>query len=288
VKSSPPSWVDPLMRVGYAARGVVYVVVGALVFLAALSGAPTPDSQSALGSLLGMPFGKALLGVLALGLIAYALWGFIDGGLDLDDKGTGLKGWAARGAKLISGALHLALAVSVAALALGRDEAARGSDRTDHWTAVLMQQPFGRWLVAIVGAIAIALGVQHFVKAYKEKYKDNVRYTSTTERLDAVLKVGLAAHGLVALLVGGFFVWAAWTAEPARAGGLREALEVVRNADSGQILLAIMALGLLAFAVYCFIQAAFRIVPRTAPQGLETLASRARALMSSSPSAMRR
>ena len=287
MKSSPPGWVDPLMRVGYAARGVVYVIVGALAFFAALSGARTPDSKSALASLLQMPFGQALLGLIVLGLIAYALWSFIDGGLDLDDKGNEPKGWAARGAKIISGAVHLALALSVAAVALGRDSA-EGGDRTDHWTAVLMQQPFGRWLVAIVGAIAIALGVQHFVKAYQEKYKENMRYTSTTERLDPVLKLGLAAHGVVVLLVGAFFVWAAWTAQPSRAGGLREALQVVRDADAGQILLAITALGLVGFAVYCFIEAAFRIVPRCAPQGLETLASRASGLISNEASVLRR
>jgi hypothetical protein len=151
-----------------------------------------------------------------------------------------------------------------------------------------MQQPLGRWLVAIVGVLAIALGVQHFVKAYREKYKENMRYTPLTQRLDPVLKIGIAAHGLVVTLVGVFFIWAAWTADPSRAGGLREALQAVRNADAGQILLAVVALGLIGFAVYCFIEAAFRIVPRCAPQGLETLASRARTLMSSPASALHR
>jgi hypothetical protein len=287
MKSSPPAWVDPLMRVGYAARGVVYVVVGAFAFLAAFSGARAPDSKGALGNLLQMPLGEALLAVIAIGLFAYALWCFIDGALDLDDKGDEPKGWAARAAKIISGAVHLMLALSVAPLALGRSSG-EGGDSAEHWTALLLQQPFGRWLVAIVGAIALAFGVQHFVKAHKEKYKDSMRYTSTTERLDPVLKAGLAAHGVVVVLVGAFFMWAAWTAEPARAGGLSDALEVVRNADAGQFMLAILALGLLGFAVYCFIEAAFRIVPRCAPQGIETLASRARALMADSASALRR
>jgi hypothetical protein len=273
------------MRVGYAARGIVYVMVGALAFLAALSGARAPDSKTALGALLEMPLGEALLGAVAAGLIAYSLWCFIDGALDLDDKGNEAKGWAARSAKIISGAVHLALALSVAPLALG-DNSEGGGDSAEHWTAVLLQQPFGRWLVAIVGVIALAFGVQHFVKAYKEKYKDNLRYTSTAERLAPVLKIGLAAHGMVALLVGGFFLWAAWTAEPSRAGGLRDALEAVRSAESGQILLAIVALGLIAFAVYCFIEATFRIVPRCAPPGLETLGSRARELMSDPASAL--
>lgn len=276
MRSTPPWWVDPLMRVGYIARGIVYVLVGFLAFMAAVDGGQTPDSRTALGTLLDQPFGDALLLVIALGLLAYSLWQFINAAMDLDDKGREAKGWAARGAQFISGAVHLALGISVAGLALGRGGSGNGAD---HWTAVMMQQPFGRWLVAIVGGVVIAIGAQHFVKAYQEKYKDTLRYAHATERLDPIVKFGLAAHGLVVLIVGGFFLWAAWTANPSRAGGLREALQIVRDTGADQILLAIVGIGLIGFSVYCFIEAAFRIVPRCAPKGLETLASKARALM---------
>lgn len=172
----PPAWVDPLMRFGYGARGIVYLLVGALAFVASVDGGRTPDSKSALGTLLQMPFGKWLLALIALGLLAYALWCFIDGGFDLHDKGTDAKGWTARAAKLISGAVHVVFAMSVIALAIGSASPSGGDDRTEHWTAVLMQQPLGRWLVAIVGGIAIAIGAQHFVKALRGKYKENIRY----------------------------------------------------------------------------------------------------------------
>lgn len=281
VRASPPAWVDPMMRVGYAARGVVYVLVGTLAFLAAVGGSSTPDSKSALATLLDMPLGSVTLALITIGLIAYAAWKFIDCAMDLDRKGDEPKGWAARAAQFISGAIHLALAISIAALALGRDSARSGGNSADHWTAMLMQQPLGRWLVAFAGGVAFGLGVQHFVKAYKEKYKENMRYTQRAEKLDPVLKLGLVAHGLVVTIVGGFLLWAAWTADPSRAGGMHEALVMLRNSDGGSILFAIVALGLLGFAVYCFIEAAYRIVPRTAPKDLETLASKARALMAS-------
>ena len=116
------------MRCGYASRGTVYVIVGALAFVAAVDGGSTPDSKSALGSLLQMPFGKALLALIALGLVAYSLWCFIDAGLDLDNKGTDAKGWAARVARIISGAVHLALAFSATALAMGTESPSGGGD----------------------------------------------------------------------------------------------------------------------------------------------------------------
>jgi hypothetical protein len=280
----PPAWVDPLMRVGYTARGVVYLLVGVMTLLAAQAGGRTPDSTSALGALLDKPFGRIMMALVVAGLLCYALWSFIQGSLDLDDKGNDAKGWMIRAAQLISGAIHLSLAVSVALLAIGRSP---GGDRTDHWTAILMQQALGRVLVAAVGSIAIGIGVQHFIKAHREKYKAHMRYTPLIARLDPVLKIGLVAHGLVVLMVGTFFIWAAWTADPSRAGGMREALIAVREADPGQTLFAILGAGLLAFGVYCFIVAAYRIVPRCAPANLETWASKARALFVSGRSALR-
>jgi len=267
------------MRFGFASRGLVYVIVGALAFLAAVDGGRTPDSKSALGTLLQMPFGKLLLAVIALGLVAYSLWCFIDAGLDLDNKGTDVKGWTARAALIISGAVHLLLALSASAAAMGTESSSGGDDRTEHWTAALMYQPFGRWLVALVGGVAIALGVQHFVKAFREKYKEHIRYTPMAQRLDPMLKLGLVAHGVVVALVGIFFIWAAWTVDPSRAGGMRDALLIVRNADASQTLFMALGLGLIGFAAYCFVEAAFRIVPRCVPPDFQTLATRARALL---------
>jgi uncharacterized membrane protein len=267
------------MRFGYASRGIVYITVGALAFVAAQDSSPTPDSKSALGTLLQMPFGKTLLALIALGLVAYSLWCFIDAAFDLDNRGSDAKGWIGRAAKIISGGVHLVLAFSAAAIAMGTKSPSGEDNHAEHWTATLMQQPLGRWLVALVGVIALALGVQHFVKAFREKYKENIRYTQVAQRLDPMLKFGLVAHGVVVAIVGVFFIWAAWTADPSRAGGMRDALLIVRNADASQTLFIALGLGLIGFAAYCFVEAAFRIVPRCVPPDLQTLATRARAAL---------
>jgi hypothetical protein len=277
MRAAVPWWVDPLMRFGYAARGVVYVLVGVLAFIAAIDGGAAPDSKDALQSLLDKPFGKSLLVLIALGLMAYAAWRFIDAAFDLERKGDEPSGWAARAGQIISGVLHLSLAVTAFAT-IGLVSGSGGGDGAEGWTAKLMDQPFGRWLVALVGLIAIAFAVNHFIKAYREKYKEELRYTTMAARLDGLVKFGLIAHGLVVLIVGVFFLWAAWTADPSRAGGLGEALNTVREATFGRIMLAVLALGLLGFSVYCFIEATFRVVPRCAPADLQTLATHARTL----------
>jgi hypothetical protein len=275
--SLPLYWVDPVMRFGYAARGVVYIVVGGFALIAAKDHAPARDSQSALGELLVEPYGEVLLGVIALGLAGYAGWRVLSAVLDLENKGTDLKGWGARAAQLISAVLHLSLGASVASL-IWRAGSNHGGDKTESWTAAIMAEPFGRWLIAIAGIVAIALGVQHFVKAHREEYLDHLRYTPLAARLGAVIKFGIVAHGIVVVIIGAFLIWAAWTSDATRAGGLGDALNVLRTIGIGQLGLAVVAAGLLGFSVYCFIEAIYRVVPRCAPEGLATLASRARDL----------
>jgi Domain of Unknown Function (DUF1206) len=276
-RRQPLYWVDPVMRFGYAARGIVYLLVGGLALIAAKDHTPAPDSHSALGELLDQPFGEIMLGCIAIGLGAYAAWRFLCAALDLENLGKDLKGWIARSAQVISGLLHLSLGISAATL-IWRAGASGGGDSTKTWTANILAEPFGRWLVAIAGAVAIAMGVQHFIKAHVGKYKRNLRYTPLAAKLDPVVKFGIVAHGIVVLIIGAFLLWAAWTTDASRAGGLGEALNALRNIGVGQIGLAVVAAGLIGFSVYCFIEAIYRVVPRCAPEGLVTLASKAREL----------
>jgi hypothetical protein len=273
----PLYWVDPVMRFGYIARGVVYVLIGSFALIAAKDRTRAPDSNTALGELLDEPFGEFLLGMIALGLAAYAGWRLLCALLDLENKGDDLKGWVARAAQMISAVLHLLLGISVATL-IWRAGEPTGGDRTESWTAIVLAEPFGRWAVAIAGGIAIAMGVQHFIKAHRETYRENLRYTPWAARLAPILKFGIVAHGVVVLIMGGFLIWAAWTADASHAGGLGDALNALRNVGIGQIGLAVVAAGLLGFSAYCFVEAIYRVVPRCAPEGLITLASKAREL----------
>lgn len=264
------------MRFGYAARGFVYVLVGAFALIAAKDRTRAPDSSTALGELLDEPFGEVMLALIALGLFAYAAWRCVCAMLDLENKGRELKGVTARIAQFISAILHVSLAVSAASLIWRAGDAS--GDKTETLTARILAEPFGRWMVALVGVIAIVMGVQHFVKAHQEKYLENLRYTPLAAKLGNVIKFGIVAHGIVVLITGAFFIWAAWTSDPTRAGGLGDALNALRTIGVGQAGLAVVAAGLLGFSAYCFVEAVYRVVPRCAPSGLTTIAGKAREL----------
>jgi len=65
-----------LGRLGYAARGVVFVVVGVLVFQTVFTGgaAQAPTFDGALATLAHTPYGGILLGLVALGLILFGAY----------------------------------------------------------------------------------------------------------------------------------------------------------------------------------------------------------------------
>jgi hypothetical protein len=251
-------WIIYLARAGYTARGVVYVLIGGLALLSALGhGGETTDSKGALESLMQSPGGWAVLIVVGVGLVGHALWRFVQAVLDPDGLGKDLKGVVTRAGMAISGLTHLALAVS--AISLGVGHASDEGNARASWTAWLMGQPFGRWMVAAVGVAIIGAGVAQFIKSYKEKFKERLDTSeSLVHKLTPICRFGLAARGVVLFIIGSFFVYAGWTYDPGQAGGLEQTFDTVRGIRFGQILLAIVASGMLAFAVYSFVEARYR------------------------------
>lgn len=66
-----------LARLGFAARGFVYVLVGWFALDAARHGGRPSDNQGVMGSLIDAPLGKAMLGVCALGFAATPSGGWL-------------------------------------------------------------------------------------------------------------------------------------------------------------------------------------------------------------------
>ncbi len=269
----PPGWVVPLMRFGYAARGVTYVILGVLTFLAAWTGGEAEGTSSALASLRDQPWGVPLLWVVAAGLLGYAIWRFVAAWWDLELHGTGAKGLIARAGLCITGAIHAGLAVSAARQAIGSSGGESDSGKTlASWG--LQQEPGGKWVLIAIGAATVGAGIYYGYKGFKEKYKRHMRQSPRSQALDPAIKFGLVAHGVVIAIIGFFLIGAGWTADPSQAGGLGQAFEAVRAQPFGRIMLGALAIGLVGFAIYCFAEARYRIVPRCASPDTKTLAGR--------------
>ena len=262
-----------LMRAGYGARGMVYLIVGGLAFFAALNGGEAEGTTGALSFLIRQPFGSVLLACIAGGLFAYTLWRLADGVLDLENEGDDAEGYANRAGQIMSGLTHAALGIS-AILILIKGARASGDDSSaENWSASLMQHPAGQLVVLAAGLTTLSVAIYLFHKAWKSAYRKDIIRTRMAERLEPAVRFGLAAHGFVLLIIGGLILWAGITANPEHAAGLGEALRILETQAFGRALLALAGAGLAGFAVYCFVMARYRIVPRLADDTLRTLAS---------------
>lgn len=252
-------------RVGYAARGIVYMLVGGLAVLAAIgSGGQTSGSRGALRTLLDEPFGQALLVAIALGLLAFALWREVEALSDADHRGTSGKGLAIRAAHVVSGAIYLGLAVYAVSLAFGwstggASSGGSGDQGAQGWTAWLMSQPFGRWLVGLVGLGVAGVGLAFVWRGWRGNVTEHLHYAPKARSWVVPLgRAGFAARGIVFLMIGGFLVIAAWQADSSEARGLGGALRTLQEQPYGWILLALVAAGLFAFGVFGVVQAVYR------------------------------
>lgn len=249
-----------MARLGYASRGVVYLIVGGFAILAAVGGGgDTKGTKGALQSLLGEPFGMVLLGLIALGLFAYAAWRAVQAIADADGHGTDAKGLAIRGGLAVSAVTHTLLAIFAVSLMFGGGGSGGGDQGTQTWVAKLMGEPYGVWLVGLIGAAIAGAGIAHAIKGAKAKFEK--RFKPGYDKMGwvrPVCRFGLVARGVVFLIIGGFFVHAAWTYDPSKAKGLSGALASLQQQPFGQILLGIVALGLLAFGIYSIVEAVYR------------------------------
>jgi hypothetical protein len=260
--------VEKLARLGYLVKGVVYALIGILAVMAAFgSGGKTSGSRGVLGTIADGPFGQVLLVVIALGLFGYALWRFVQAFADPDHKGTDAEGIVKRVGYFISGVLYAGLGVAAVRLILGSGGGGGGSN-ADSWTAKLMAQPFGLWLVGIVGALTIGFGLYQLYKAYQADFFDKLKTAemSASERTwtKRTGRAGLAARGVVFCIMGVFLIEAALNANPEEARGLGGALDTLAAQPYGPYLLGVVALGLLAYGIYCGVNARYRKIPANA------------------------
>ncbi|MBD3885327.1 DUF1206 domain-containing protein [Phormidium tenue FACHB-886] len=262
-------WVERLARFGYAAKGIVYFIVGILAAQAAFTtGGRTTDTSGALTTIVNQPFGKFLLILVTIGLMGYALWRVVQTIFDPEHSGeeTNAKHIVQRIGYTFSAIAYTGLALTAVKLIMGT-ETSSGS-ATQDWTAHFMAQPFGRWLVGLAGLVVIGVGISYLYQAYKAEFQHHFkRYQmSQTERNWAkwMGQFGITARGIVFSIIGLFLVLAALHANASEARGLGGVLATLAQQPFGSWLLGIVALGLIAYSIYLLIEARYRRI--TQPQ----------------------
>lgn len=257
-----------LARLGYAMKGVVYVIIGWLAIqLAAGIGGKATDQRGALQSLGQQPFGHFLLIIVGIGLLGYALWSLIQAIFDTEHEGKKAKGIVARLAFAVVGISYGLLAIGAFRLVSGSGSAGQNTTTsTQDWTALLLKQPFGVFLVVLLGLIVIGVAGYLVYRAYKAEFLkrlDLARVSAAARKGVTFLgRLGYGAQAVVFVVIGIFLIIAAIQHNAAKAKGLDTALLALSQQPFGKFLLAIVALGFLAYGIYCFVEARYRYVGR--------------------------
>ncbi|MCU1691715.1 MAG: hypothetical protein JWM64_806 [Frankiales bacterium] len=243
--------VDGLARVGLASRGLVWLVVGLLALSVLLGGDERADQQGALRAIADKPFGEVLLVVLVVGYLGFALWQALNAAVG-DCPGKKRLGSAGKAL------LHLALAAGVVRfLVSGQQE----GDPAPSLTARLMEHTGGRWLVGLAGLVALGVAGWLARRAVKGKHAKKIEAWKVPDgRARAVVRLGTAGflgRALVLAVVGGFLLVAAVQEDPKEAKGLDAALHTLAGQPYGRVLLAVAVAGMLAYALWGFVEAAF-------------------------------
>jgi hypothetical protein len=256
-------WIEWFARVGYAAKALLYIVVGVLALQSALgNGGQTTGSRGALTTLVRQDFGALILVVIAAGLFGYAAWRIIEAILDPEHRGTSAKGLAVRTSFAVRGIVHAALGLQAVRLATGT---ARGRGRAvEAWTARLLDAPFGRWLVVGVGLAVAGYGIYQLYRAWVAKLSRQLDLASLSREAGSwllhVCQCGIAARGVVFGICGWYLMRAGIAHDATAAADTGEALGVIAHQRFGDVLLAIVAVGLIAYGAYEIVQARYRVI----------------------------
>jgi hypothetical protein len=250
-----------LARGGLIAYGVVHLLVGWLALQIAwgTSGGTSADTSGALTTLAQQPFGKILLWVVALGLVALALWQTSEAiwGHPDRDRPKRVRKQATSGAKA---AVYAALAVSAALVALGSGSSS--SQSQEEATTGVLAWPGGRVLVVAAGLVIIGVGIAGIIKGIRKSFTEEVDTSSMSPAArTGVLRlgqVGYIAKGVAMSVVGGLLTYATVTFDRQTAQGLDGALQTILAQPSGRFLLTAVALGFAAFGLFAILQSRYR------------------------------
>lgn len=254
-------WTERLGRFGFAAKGVLYVIIAVLAIqVAAGEGGNPEDQKGALQAVADEPFGMVLLVLLALGLTGYALWRLVEAVGGPQDK-AGVEAHAERAASVGRTVIYGGLSAFAWAIVAGGEGADSGGSEQQQ-TATVLGWPGGVALVTVVGIVVIGIAAYQGYRAATQGFLDELRLGEmSAQEKKAATYLGIAGHvarGVVFALIGVFLVKAALEYEPQEAVGLDGALEELAGQPYGSFLLGLVAAGLLLFGLYCFVEARYR------------------------------
>lgn len=251
---------EVLARAGLVSYGVVHLLVGWLALQVAWSGSgENADQSGALSQLAEQPFGPVILWLVAVGLVALALWQAAEAiwGVSENDKKKRVRKQVTAGGKAV---LYLLLGISAARFAMGSGQSSSQSQQST--TQGVLGWPGGQFIVAVAALVIIAIGAANAYRGVSKKFLREIDTGAIPAKAQQVIirlgQVGFVAKGIALAVVGLLLGYAALTFDPDKATGLDGAMRTIADQPFGKFLLTAIALGFVAFGLFAFAQARYR------------------------------
>jgi hypothetical protein len=252
-------WVSRFVRIGYAAKGVIYLLIGALALRLALGdGGRLTDSSGVLHTIVRQPFGLALLAIIAVGILAYAGWEITQAIADTKRKGSTAGGIIDRSLSIIKGIVYGTVGIEALRMVIG----VRGGSRdADDYARTAMAFPLGDVLLVLIGIGVALYGLKQIAMAWRSKFDDDLNQHQMRAEGGAwvlhIGRAGIGARGVILVLVGIALARAGFVERPAEAGGMTDAMWTLFAQPYGHWLLAAVAAGLICFGVFQLLHARY-------------------------------
>lgn len=256
-QSTPFRWTA---RAGYAANGVVHVLIGLIAIVVAFGGDGDTDQSGALMLIAGAPLGFVALWLIAITLWALGIWQFLEGILvrpAAEDYRELATKWGRRVGSWGQAVIFVALGVISAFVALGArvdaEEAAENASRG------VLQLPGGSIVLGLVGVGIGIGGIAFVVMGVRRTFRNKIDIPrhGVGRSLAGLGVVGFVAKGIALIIVGILLLVAAFTTDPDAAGGLDGAVAALLALSFGPWLVAAVGVGFIAYGVFCFFRARF-------------------------------
>jgi hypothetical protein len=243
-------------RIGFGARGLIYLLVGAFAAAAALNSGKQPHGimdavQAVNGTRLQLMFAASI----GTGLACLAAY-FAIAGVWHCFRGSGGRRLLFAAGMLGDAAIYAAVMISIIGILVGWHP--DGEQETQVWTAWTMTKPFGRVLVGIAGLLIFGCGIGVIGWVMTSDIDEDVDLPDDEKRvIQPMGRCGLAGRGVAVSLVGMYWMSAAVHADPSEAHELGGAMQTVQQNPKGWLLLLTLALAFVASALFDFVEALY-------------------------------
>lgn len=233
------TWFERVARFGFAASGVLHILLAWIVLRLAFGQGGSADQSGALATLSAQTGGTAMLWVAAVALAALGLWHGVEAVVEHDLKD--------RGKAAAVAVVHLALAFSAAKFALGSGQSS--GQQNAGLSAKMMQSGWGSAVLIVVALVVIGVGGYHVYKGVSKRFLKHLD-SGGGSMITPLGIAGYVAKGLVLIGAGLLVIVATLSSDPAKASGVDAAIKTLGSMPFGKILLVLAAIGIAAYGAF--------------------------------------